>query len=150
MKILIAEDEPKTLLTLRLALEDRAHEVIATTNGEECINVYRSEFFACARQQRVASDADGKLAKPFDIVVLDYRMPKKNGTEVAEEILQLNPNERIIFASAYTPTVLQALSIHSGENKKRVEWLQKPFELNLLTDMLEDSPKLQETPATLN
>jgi CheY-like chemotaxis protein len=150
MKILIAEDEPKTLLTLRLALEDRAHEVIATTNGEECINVYRSEFFACARQQqRVSSDVDG-AAKPFDIVVLDYRMPKKNGTEVAEEILKLNPDERIIFASAYTPTVLQALSTHSGDNKKRVEWLQKPFELNLLTDMMEDLPKLQETPATLS
>jgi CheY-like chemotaxis protein len=149
MKILIAEDEPKTLLMLRLALEHRDHEVITTTNGDECINVYRNEFFACARQQRVSSDTNDKLSRPFDVVVLDYRMPTKNGIEVAEEILKLNPAERIVFASASTPAVLQALSIHSGD-KRRVEWLQKPFELNLLADMLEDPANLREaTSATL-
>jgi CheY-like chemotaxis protein len=138
MKILIAEDEPKTLLMYRLALEHRGHHVIAATNGEECINVYRNEFFACARQQRVSSDPNGKSSKPFDVVVLDYRMPKKNGLEVAEEILELNPDERIIFATAYTPTGLQAPSIHLLD-EKRVQWLQKPFELNLLSDTLEHS-----------
>nr|MDQ3852017.1 hypothetical protein [Thermoproteota archaeon] len=29
---------------------------------------------------------------PFDAVVLDYRMPKKDGLEVAKEILALNPS----------------------------------------------------------
>jgi CheY-like chemotaxis protein len=38
-------------------------------------------------------------SSPFDVVVLDYRMPKKDGTEVAKEILDLNPNQRIIFES---------------------------------------------------
>jgi CheY-like chemotaxis protein len=112
MKILIAEDEPKTLLILRLELEHRDHEVIATTNGEECINVYRSEYFASARQQRASTDRYGESNRPFDVVVLDYRMPNKNGIEVAQEILKLNPKEIIIFASASTPTVIEELQIH--------------------------------------
>jgi CheY-like chemotaxis protein len=146
MKILIAEDESNTLLTLRLTLEDRGHQVIATADGEECMNVYRNEFFACARQQPISAEINGNSSQPFDVVVLDYRMPRKNGMEAAEEILTLNPNQRIIFASAYKPSVLQALSIHL-EDDQRVEWLQKPFEVDLFADMLEDSPTSLTTPA---
>jgi CheY-like chemotaxis protein len=35
-----------------------------------------------------------------DVVVLDYKMPGKDGMEVAKEILTINPDQRIIFASA--------------------------------------------------
>ncbi|WKT57408.1 response regulator [Candidatus Nitrosotenuis chungbukensis] len=41
---------------------------------------------------------------PFDVVVLDQSMPKKSGSEVAEEILEANPRQKIIFASAYALT----------------------------------------------
>ena len=32
----------------------------------------------------------------FDIIVLDYKMPDKDGMEVAKEILIINPDQRII------------------------------------------------------
>ncbi|MDQ3967915.1 MAG: hypothetical protein M3275_05910 [Thermoproteota archaeon] len=35
------------------------------------------------------------------VVILDYKMPKKDGLRVAKEILDMNPEQRIIFASAY-------------------------------------------------
>ncbi len=44
---------------------------------------------------------------PYDAVVLDYRMPKKDGLGAAKEILALNPSERIIFASAYVDETLR-------------------------------------------
>jgi CheY-like chemotaxis protein len=44
---------------------------------------------------------------PFDAVVLDYRMPKKDGLEVAKEILKMYPEQRIIFASAYIKESLE-------------------------------------------
>lgn len=147
MKILIAEDEPDTLLTLRLTLEARGHEVIATADGEECVNLYRNEFFACAKQKRISLDGSRKINQPFDVVVLDYRMPKKNGMEVAKAILKLNPNQRVFFASAYTSSVLQELPRYlEGSSNNRVEWLQKPFELDLFADMVEDYPKSLSTP----
>lgn len=44
---------------------------------------------------------------PFDVVVLDYKMPDKNGMEVAKEILRINPHQRIMFASAYVIETLK-------------------------------------------
>ena len=72
---------------------------------------------------------------PFDVVVLDYRMPGKDGMEVAKEILQLNPQQRIIFASAY---VRDTLEDAVKELKQVVELMQKPFDTEVLVDTIED------------
>jgi response regulator RpfG family c-di-GMP phosphodiesterase len=37
----------------------------------------------------------------LDAVILDYRIPRKDGIEVAKEILEINPKQRKTFASAY-------------------------------------------------
>lgn len=58
-----------------------------------------------------------------------------NGMEVTNEILNANPHQRIIFASAYVKETLE----HSvKEPKKVVELMQKPFALKQLTDTVED------------
>ncbi len=74
-------------------------------------------------------------SSPFDAVILDYRMPKKDGIEVAKEILCINPNQRIIFASAY---VKETLKDAVKELKRAVELMQKPFKLEALIDTIED------------
>ena len=48
-----------------------------------------------------AQGSPPSTTSPFDVVVLDYKMPGKDGMEVAKEILTINPDQRIIFASAY-------------------------------------------------
>lgn len=121
MKILIAEDEQDIVAQYRLALEDRDHYVVTTADGEECLNVYMAEL-----QNR---------APPFDAVVLDHRMPKMNGMEVAKHMLAANPRQRIIFASAY---VNETLVESVKQLKQIVELLQKPFALDTLVDVLED------------
>jgi CheY-like chemotaxis protein len=72
---------------------------------------------------------------PFDAVVLDYRMPKRDGIEVAKEILKLNPMQRIIFASAY---VKESLEECVKELNQVVELMQKPFDPEMLADTIED------------
>jgi CheY-like chemotaxis protein len=78
---------------------------------------------------------------PFDVVVLDYKMPGKDGMEVAREILDLNPDQRIIFASAY---VQETLEDSVKQLKRVVELLQKPFEIQALIDTIEDKEVYQE------
>ncbi len=62
-------------------------------------------------------------------------LPKKDGMEVAKEIVDLNPNQRIIFASAY---VRDTLEDSVKQLKRVVELLQKPFDPDILIDTIED------------
>jgi CheY-like chemotaxis protein len=78
---------------------------------------------------------------PFDVVVLDYKMPGKDGMEVAREILDLNPGQRIVFASAY---VQETLEDSVKQLKRVVELLRKPFEIQALIDTIEDKEVYQE------
>lgn len=130
MKILIAEDERDIAMQYELALKDRNHDVIVTHDGEQCLEAFYLEM----DNQESARKAN-MLKPPFDAVILDYRMPKKDGMEVAKEILAIQPKQRILFASAY---VLETL-VDSVKNLQQVvELIQKPFELDPFVDLVED------------
>jgi DNA-binding NtrC family response regulator len=81
------------------------------------------------------SVASSSSLSPFDAVILDYRMPGKDGMEVAKEILELNAKQRIIFASAY---VQETLEDAVKQLKQVVELMQKPFDAQVLVDAIED------------
>jgi CheY-like chemotaxis protein len=131
MKILIAEDEADLLSQYKEILEKNNHEVITTTNGEECLLAYRKGYEKWFKEK----DDDSSPDSPFDALILDYQMPKKNGLEAAKEIISIVPKQRIIFASAYVENTLR----ESIKNlKKIVELMQKPFELKALVDTIED------------
>jgi CheY-like chemotaxis protein len=130
MKILIAEDEPDIAMQYELALKDRRHDVVITRDGEQCLEAFYQELEGRepARNRRMAKP-------PFDAVILDYRMPKKDGMEVAKEILAIEPKQRILFASAY---VLETLVDSVKTLQQVVELIQKPFELDPFVDLIED------------
>ena len=128
MKILIAEDERDVALLYKNALERRNHQVILAENGKMCLDIYHKEFEHMLSESPMSSI-------PFDATILDHKMPKINGMDVAKEILAINPRQRIIFASAF---VKETLATSIRELKQVVELLQKPFGINLLIDTLED------------
>jgi CheY-like chemotaxis protein len=71
LNILVAEDNEFTAKQYKTALEKKGHQVTLTKDGEECFDVYNdevkySELFKKSKQS------------PFDIVLLDQNMPKKN------------------------------------------------------------------------
>jgi CheY-like chemotaxis protein len=170
MRILIAEDEPDIWRTYKIALGYRNHEVAIAENGDQCIAIYREEFFNQTNTKRTpasqlvaanslpsssassssssspSSSSDTLFSpedyyssspsvSPFDVVVLDYRMPGKDGMEVAKEILALNPQQRIIFASAYVKDTLEDAV---RQLRQVVELMQKPFDAEVLADTIED------------
>ena len=124
MRILIAEDEPAILKQYRVILEVRGHTIASTKDGQECVDAYRAELNS------------GKSGKPFDLVILDYRMPRLDGLGAAREILNLCPQQRIIFASAY---VAETLRESAKDLHQIVELLQKPFGLDYLVEIVEDT-----------
>src|SRR5574338_280183 len=125
MNILIAEDNQFTATQYDRVLKKYGHRITITKDGSECLQKY---------QDRVKqSEFDSLDKNPFDVVVLDQSMPKKSGSEVANEILSVKPNQKIIFASAY--------ALNGSEQTKdlanRVEYLQKPFSLNDFVQKIE-------------
>ncbi|TET60273.1 MAG: response regulator [Promethearchaeota archaeon] len=81
--IFIAEDDRDLQRLYELLLGMSGFQVLGiANNGEEAIKMFRSF-----------------VEKP-DIIILDYRMPIKNGLDALKEILQIDHNSRIIFASA--------------------------------------------------
>jgi CheY-like chemotaxis protein len=165
MRVLIAEDEPDICLTYKIALESRNHEVIISQDGNESLEIYKKEFLGSqhynqnpnehgdyakstinnnnnnsTKTMTLSGGSGGGATRqhiysPFDVVVLDYRIPGKDGLQVAKEILKLNPEQRIIFASAY---VRETLEDSVKELKRVVELMQKPFDADILVDTIED------------
>ena len=148
MKILIAEDESDISHTYRVALESRNHDVEITDDGVKCIQVYREELakrqassYKNMKHNNNLQDSRPTATTPFDVVVLDYKMPGKDGMEVAKEIFEINPDQRIIFASAY---VKETLENSVKQLKRVVELLQKPFEIQTFIDTIEDRQIYEE------
>jgi CheY-like chemotaxis protein len=123
MRILIAEDEEDIALSYREVLESRGHEVTLTSNGRECLEEFRTK-------------SQNATIHPFDVILLDYRMPEMNGFEAAQQILKLSDDQRIIFASAYSRETLENLIRNDG---MLVELLQKPFGRQELLNAVEDT-----------
>ena len=82
--------------------------VNTATNGEEAVNMYKS--FS---------------VKP-DIILMDHRMPIKNGKEASKEILQINNSAKIIFASADQTIKESALALGA------IAFIEKPFTMKSL------------------
>ena len=143
LKVLIAEDEHDIAMLYKTALEDKKHQVTITTNGEDCLKTYHE---ACQRIRFDSQQSDYNISTginnlPFDVVILDCKMPYINGIEVAKEILAVNPHQRIIFASAYVKdTVTDSIK----NLKKLTEAIQKPFEIQKLIDLIEDKRIYEE------
>ena len=122
LSILIAEDDPDIGQQYKIGFEQRGHKVNLTKNGVECLNQYREGLEHC----------DTKDEFPYDIVITDHKMPFKDGSKVAEEILDLKPKQPIIFVSAYGNLVLEDV-----EKFEEVDLVAKPFSLDYLIDTVE-------------
>ncbi len=114
MRILVAEDSESYALMYKTQLEKRAHEVILARDGHECVYKY-SDAHNSYRQ--------GKKGKSFDLVILDHKMPRMKGIQVAKEILELNPDQRILFVTGHVAEMMKGIK----ELGKKIELLQKPF-----------------------
>ena len=90
------------------------HEVISKAfNGEEALDIFK------------------QMSIIPDIILMDHRMPAKNGLETTEEILRINPNIKIIFVSADYKVKEKALDVGA------IDFLEKPIDLNTLITMVE-------------
>ncbi len=135
MKLLIVDDDPEIVSLYTHLLSRRGHKVVIARNGELCLRIYSR------RLEEVLLKRPAYYVQPFDTVILDYKLPDRNGFEIAREILAINPHQRIIFISAY---VRETLSASVKKLELPVELLQKPVSNRVLVDTIEDKEIYEE------
>lgn len=103
--VLIVDDAAFMRMMIRNMLEKNGHQVVGEAqNGVEAIQQY-------------------KALHP-DIVTMDITMPEKDGIEALKEIKSLDPNARIIMASAMGQQAMVIEAIQSGAK----DFIVKPFD----------------------
>ncbi len=155
MNILIAEDNRETAKLYCSVLKSRGHNVAVASDGLECLQLYKnmSNNVMARNKERGGEggehlptssshyEKDDDVVTRYDVVILDYRMPKLDGLEAAKAILKINPKQRIIFASAY---VRETLHDSVKDLQQIVELIEKPFEPKTLVELVENTYTSQE------
>jgi len=123
MKILLIEDEKTSSEMIKISLEKRGYKVITVETGKEGL-----QFF---------------LEENPDIVLLDWRLPDKEGDEVFAEFKNINPTVPVIFITAYGDVEKAVKVLKMGA----FHYLTKPIELETLIHVIrqaEEKIKLKE------
>lgn len=108
MKILLVEDNPDIRETLRENLESELFTVDSADNGEIGSYMARTNY--------------------YDLIVMDYMMPRKNGLQVCKEIREANKNAPIIMISVCDKVPEKVALLEAGAD----DYLQKPFSFSEL------------------
>ena len=124
LKVLIAEDEEDIARQYQIALDALGHEVYLTKDGEECLKNYT---------YALSFNTEDRLT-PYDVVVIDYMMPVKDGLTLTKEILEKCPEQRIIIVTGHGAKLLPELNNLDGQ----VEVLTKPILLTTLVARIEN------------
>ena len=87
---------------IRLVLE-RDYELAFASDGEEALQQFR--------------------ARPADLVLLDLKMPKKDGMEVLQDLMATQPAPRVLLLTAYQSVELAQRATRYGA----LDYIPKPF-----------------------
>ncbi|HEC88538.1 MAG TPA: DUF835 domain-containing protein [Thermoplasmata archaeon] len=114
--IMIVEDEPELISLYKMAIEEAGdYKVVeSAVDGEEAIEKFKN------------------TKKKIDLIIMDQRIPAKKGIEVTKEIMKIDPEVKVLFASA------DSLAKFEAKTLGVVGFLQKPFEMYMLTSIIRE------------
>ena len=107
--ILIAEDDSSNYLFIESLLRGTQAELIWARNGQQAVDIHQ------------------KMNGP-DLILMDIRMPEKDGLEATKEIRKYDSEVPIIALTAFTSSVDHQRSLEAGCNS----FLSKPVNLGAL------------------
>jgi two-component system, cell cycle sensor histidine kinase and response regulator CckA len=103
--ILLAEDEEMVRTLARQVLEMYGYHVLEASHGGAALLV-------CERHP-------GRI----DLLITDVVMPEMSGRELADRLVQLRPNMKVLYMSGYTDKAI----VHQGVLDEGADFIQKPF-----------------------
>lgn len=127
--ILIVDDSPENIISLKKVLEKNDFEVDTASSGEEALKKI--------------------LQKSYVLIILDVQMPGMDGFEVAEAIKGYSKAKEtaIIFLSAATADVQL---ITKGYSSGALDYISKPVDINILLLKVKTFYRIYEQSRALN
>lgn len=107
-RILVVDDEPRVVSFLSRALTAQGYGVDSATSGEQALKLAFTGI--------------------FDLVVLDLRLPDRDGTEVLAQLMQARPSQAVLVVSARAATEDKITCLQLGA----ADYVVKPFALSEL------------------
>ena len=118
--ILIIDDDPSFLESIRLVLREAGYNVLTSATGPKGLDMVRY------------------APRDVRLVLLDYNMPRFNGAETLEFLRKLNPALKVVAMSGLRVTELPE-TFHAGVDR----FVSKPFKtdelLKTVEEVLEDN-----------
>ncbi len=111
--ILIVDDEKVVLKMFEHLLPLYGYDVLTAEDGQTAIEIFE-------RERPIA-------------VITDIKMPRMDGIEVLKIIKSINPKAKVIIMTGYGDDELRKQAF----DLKADEYLDKPFNCNILDDALE-------------
>jgi len=115
-KILLADDERNLRMLVHTTLEERGYSVLEAACGEEALEIFE------------------KHKESVSLLLCDVVMPRMSGREVAERLVDLRPDLKVLFMSGYTDDAV----IRHGLQSKISNLVQKPFTVKTLADKVRE------------
>ncbi|MBR9988614.1 MAG: PAS domain-containing protein [Gemmatimonadetes bacterium] len=109
--ILLVEDEAPVRRLVQRILTDAGYTVLAVGSAEEAMTLVN------------------ELSESVHLLLTDVVMPLMNGPDLANRILELSPETRVLFMSGYTNDALA----HHVARPGHTDLLEKPFTIAELT-----------------
>jgi len=121
VRVLLADDEVDFTDTTKTLLENRGYDVTAVNSGDSAI--------ISLGQER------------YDVMVLDLKMPGRDGISTLKEIKKLQLHTQILVLTGHgaIDTALEAMKLGA------YDYLTKPCDIDELTEKLEDAIKKSES-----
>jgi two-component system, NtrC family, response regulator AtoC len=105
-KILVVDDDPDIVAILDELLKKEGHQVTTCATGAAAVAVGREE--------------------PFDVVVVDIRLPDLDGLAVLRAFQEISPDAAVIVATAFGTVETAIQAIKTGA----YDYIPKPFKLD--------------------
>jgi DNA-binding NtrC family response regulator len=113
LRILVVDDEPLIRWSVSETLVERGYRVVETGD---------------ANGARTAVGDD----EPFDVVLLDYRLPDSNDLSLLASIRNANPAAQVILMTAFGRPEMVRAALDLGAYRV----INKPFEMQVIADLV--------------
>jgi len=139
-KILVVDDDQTMRLFLTEALKKRGYEVEEAISAEEALDKIRvasprspvsSQIKPKTGDPRPATD--NRQPDPFDLIIMDVRLPQMSGIEAVSRIREIDPQAIVIVVTAYGKKEIALEAIREGA----YDYFTKPFKLEEMEIVIE-------------